>query len=139
MKLRLTALLSVALCAGVAAASASAGKVTPSISLNSVTSNTGALVAQATPTIGDSVNFTTVIPTNVQNPRVEVLCYQNDSLVYGEGGAPTDSFLLGGGGSLWLYDGGGAASCVANLYYFTWKGGQPATVYLATTSFDAAG
>jgi hypothetical protein len=138
MKPRLTALLCVAVWAGVAAEGASAGKVTPSITLSNVTNNTGALTAQAVPTIGDSVNFTTVIPTNVQNPRVEVLCYQNGSLVYGEGGAPTDSFLLGGGGSVWLDHGGGAASCVANLYYFAWKAGQPATVYLATTSFDAA-
>src|SRR5262245_52123445 len=44
MKLRLTALLCIALCACVAAAAASAGKVTPSISLDQVTSGTGALV-----------------------------------------------------------------------------------------------
>jgi len=39
---------------------------------------------------------------------VEVLCYQDGALVYGEAGSPTDAFLLGGGGSLWL-NGGGAA------------------------------
>jgi hypothetical protein len=115
-----------------------AGKVTPSITLNPVSSSAGELALQSGPALGTTVTFTTVIPTNVKTPRVEVLCYQNGSLVYGEGGAPTDAFLLGGGGSLWL-SAGGAASCVANLYYFTWTANKPATVYLATTRFDAAG
>jgi len=118
-----------------AAAPSLAGKTTPKISLDQVMN--AARVAQSSPSLGSWVTFTTVIPTNVNNPRVEVLCYQNGALVYGEGGSPTDAFLLGGGGSLWL-SAGGAASCVANLYYFTWKAGKPATVYLATTSFDAA-
>ena len=138
MKLRLALVLSLATCAGFVVAPANAGKVTASISLNQVMSGSGALVSQSGPALGDRVTFTTVIPTNVRNPRVEVLCYQNGSLVYGEAGAPADAFLLGGGASLWLTS-GGAASCVANLYYFTWKAGQPATTYLATTSFDAAG
>ena len=116
---------------------ASAGKVTPSITLNGVSSGGAALTAQ--PALGTYVTFTTVIPTNVKTPRVEVLCYQDGALVYGEGGSPTQAFLLGGGGSVWLYSGGGDASCVANLYYFTWQAGKPATVYLATTSFEAAG
>jgi hypothetical protein len=135
MKLRLALFLSLTGCLVFAASPAAAGKVTPKISLDRVMN--GALVSQSGPSLGSWVTFTTVIPTNVNTPRVEVLCYQNGALVYGEGGSPTDAFLLGGGGSLWL-SGGGAASCVANLYYFTWKGGQPGTVYLATTSFDAA-
>jgi hypothetical protein len=137
MKLRHLALfLSLAACLAFAVSSATAGKVTPKISLNQVMN--GALVTQSGPSLGSSVTFTTVIPTNVKIPRVEVLCYQNGALVYGEGGSPTDAFLLGGGGSLWL-SGGGAASCVANLYYFTWNANTPGTTYLATTSFDAAG
>jgi hypothetical protein len=118
-----------------AAAPSFAGKVTPQISLDRVAS--GAQIAQSSPSLGSWVTFTTVIPSNVNNPRVEVLCYQNGALVYGEGGSPTDAFLLGGGGSIWLSS-GGSASCIANLYYFTWKGGQPATVYLAATRFDAS-
>jgi len=120
-----------ALCA--LAAPALAGTKDSSITLN----QTGAgFAATATPHLGGAVSFTVVYPTNVKNPRVEVLCYQNGALVYGEGGGPTDTFTLGGGSSLWLSS-GGAAACVANLYYFTWKAGQPATTYLATTSFDA--
>jgi hypothetical protein len=58
--------------------------------------------------------------------------------VYGEAGSPDWAFLLGGGGSIWKSV-GGPASCVANLYYFSWKAGQPTAVYLATTNFDATG
>jgi hypothetical protein len=137
MKLRFALFLSLAVCAGVGASTAGAGKVTPSISLASVSSNTAASTTQ--PTLGSSVTFNTTIPSNVKNPRVEVLCYQNGALVYGEAGAPTDAFVLGGGGSIWLYEGGGAANCVANLYYFGQVNGQSASIYLATTTFDAAG
>ena len=122
--------LAAAMCA--LAAPAFAGTKDSSITLN----QSGAGFTATAPHLGGAVSFTTVYPTNVKNPRVEVLCYQNGALVYGEAGAPTDTFTLGGGGSLWL-SGGGAASCVANLYFFTWKAGQPATTYLATTSFDA--
>jgi hypothetical protein len=136
MKQRLAFFLPLAACLAFAVSPAMSGKVTPSIKVNQVFN--GGLVAQSGPSLGSSVTFTTVIPQNVNTPRVEVLCDQNGAIVYGEGGSPNDSFLLGGGGSTWLSN-GGPASCVANLYYFTWKGGQPATVYLATTSFDATG
>src|SRR5438094_2962699 len=131
--LALAGLLAVALVATAVPAFAKGGHVDPSISLNTPPGATG-----VQPALGDYVTFTTVVPGNVQNPRVEVLCYQNDVLGYGESGGPDWAFQLGGGASLWKAA-GGPASCVANLYYFTWKGGQPATVYLATTSFDATG
>jgi hypothetical protein len=137
MKLRLALFLSLTACLVFAVSPAMAGKVTPSISLNQVTSGDG-LAAESGPSLGSWVTFTTVVPTSVRNPRLEVFCYQNGELVYGAGGATTDALQLGGGGSLWL-SAGGAASCVANLVYFTWKRGEPAIVYLATTSFDAAG
>jgi hypothetical protein len=104
----------------------------------SITLNTSTSARIAAPSLGSSVTFTVTYPTSVKTPRVEVLCYQNGALVYGEAGSPGDTFVLGGGGSLWL-TAGGSASCTANLYYFTWKAGQPATTYLASTSFDAAG
>lgn len=103
----------------------------------SIALNTSTSARIAAPSLGSSVTFTVTYPTSVKTPRVEVLCYQNGALVYGEAGSPGDTFVLGGGGSLWL-TAGGSASCVANLYYFTWKAGQPATTYLASTSFDAA-
>ena len=50
--------------------------------------------------------------------------------------------------SQWVLDGGGAASCTADLYYILhangtgeWngKGAQGGNVYLTHTAFDAAG
>jgi len=114
------------------------GKGTPHADSSITLNQGGTSLAQTAPHLGGTVSFTAVYPGNVKTPRVEVLCYQNGALVYGEAGSPTDTFQLGGGGSLWL-TAGGSASCVANLYYFTWNAGQPGTTYLATTSFDAAG
>lgn len=71
--------------------------------------------------------------------RIEVLCYQSGALVYGEAGTYLDSFLLGGGWSLWIDNGGGAASCVANLFRFDNGASVQTYVVLASTSFDAAG
>src|SRR3954468_3755100 len=98
MKLRLALLASLATCLAFAVSPALAGKVTASITLNQPST---ALAGKSGPALGSSVTFSTVIPTNVKTPRVEVVCYQNGTVVYGEGGSPTDSFLLGGGGSLW--------------------------------------
>ena len=133
-RLFLTGILAAALCV---AAAPALGKGSPQ-TVSSITLNQGSTFSSTIPHLGVYVTFTVVYPTNVKTPRVEVLCYQNGALVYGEAGSPSDSFQLGGGGSLWL-TAGGSASCVANLYYFTWNGGQPGTVYLATTSFNAVG
>ena len=96
---------------------------------------------QSSPAFQTYVNFTvTGVPTHkIKNPRIEVLCYQSGLLVYGEAGAITDSFLLGGGGSTWIDNGGGPADCVANLFYFDNSGPTQTYVQLATTSFAAAG
>jgi hypothetical protein len=93
--------------------------------------------AAVQPTFGSYVSFTTTYPKSVRIPRIEVLCYQNGSLVYGEGGGVTDQFLLGGSMSLWLQAGGGAADCVANLFYFGSKAGQQTYEWLASTSFSS--
>jgi hypothetical protein len=92
----------------------------------------------AAPSLGSTVTFSTGYPKTVKNPRIEVLCSQDGSLVYGEAGGVDDTFLLGGGGSLWR-DGGGAADCIANLYYFGWRAGTQTYNKLATTSFLAGG
>ena len=117
------------------------GKGTPHADSSITLNQGGTSLAQTAPRLGSTVSFTAAYPTSIKNPRVEVLCYQNGDLVYGEAGAPTDTFLLGGNpdrGSIWRTT-LGPASCVANLYYFTWKAGEPAATYLATTSFEAAG
>lgn len=96
---------------------------------------------QSAPAFETYVTFTTTgVPTHqIKNPRIEVLCYQSGTLVYGEAGAITDSFLLGGGGSIWIDNGGGPADCTANLFYFDNHGATQTYVLLATTSFAAAG
>jgi hypothetical protein len=89
------------------------------------------------PALGSTVAFATTYPSNVQNPRIEVFCYQKGALVYGEAGGATDSFLLGGGGSVWLWNGGGPADCTANLFYFGMHAGSQTYNLLASTSFAA--
>jgi hypothetical protein len=118
---------------------------TASIELSSVN---GRLASSVQPTLGDTVYFDVVVPSNVNNPRVEVMCYQSGDVVYGETGSVgqatgdgTDSlgysgFLLGGGGSLWK-DNGGAADCVAKLFYFGQKAGKQTFNVLDTTNFSA--
>jgi hypothetical protein len=84
------------------------------------------------------LNRTPPYPNNVKNPRIEILCYQGGSLVYGAAGGVTDSFLLGGAGSIWLTF-GGSADCTANLFYFGFHAGRQTYNPLATTSFAAGG
>jgi len=90
------------------------------------------------PKLGDYLSFNTGYPNTVKNPRIEVLCYQNGALVFGMAGSTTYSFQLGGGGSIWLTN-GGSASCTANLYYFGFHAGQQTYNKLASTSFSAGG
>lgn len=94
-----------------------------------------------------SVAFHTTGAGTLKNPRVWVACYQNGTLVYGEGGSPGDTFKLGGDMSQWVLNGGGGADCTADLYYILnakgtgeWNGhgAQGGKVYLARTSFAAA-
>lgn len=89
--------------------------------------------------LGGWVLFDTTVPKAYerQGPRVQVICYQDGALVYGEAGPASQAFLLGGASSAWLVA-GGAAHCVADLYVWTYRGGQTFT-WLASTEFDAAG
>src|SRR5947207_12586664 len=64
--------------------------------------------ARTSITLGSTVTFATGYPRTVKNPRIEVLCYQGGELVFGMGGAVDYEFLLGGAGSIWLWNGGPA-------------------------------
>jgi hypothetical protein len=76
----------------------------------------------------------------VKNPRIQVMCYQNGVMVYSEAGAPDHAFLLGGASSQWVGNGGGPASCHADLFELVWNGNNPQQVtMLASTDFPAAG
>jgi hypothetical protein len=71
-------------------------------------------------------------------PMVAIWCYQSGDLVYMALDKPNNEFLLGGGASAWLTNGGGA-NCDAKLYSYGWKGGQESVRTLADTTFDATG
>ena len=110
--------------------------------------NAGGFAPSLQPRYQGPVAFNTTGTQGVKNPRVWVACYQNGSLVYGEGGSPTGTLKLGGDMSQWVMNGGGPADCTADLYYILnakrtgeWngRGGQGGTVSLAHTSFRATG
>jgi len=92
------------------------------------------------PALGNYISFSTSYPKNVKNPQIEVLCYQDDNLVYKEEGSVENEFLLGGAGSKWLYNTPTlGAECKANLFYFGSFRGEQIYNQLATTSFTALG
>ena len=94
------------------------------------------------------VAFATTGTSTLKNPRIWVACYQNDVRVYAEGGAPSSTFKLGGDMSQWVLNGGGDATCTADLYYILnakgtaeWNGhgAQGGNVYLGFGKFSASG
>ena len=90
--------------------------------------------------LGTYVTFSTNYPQNIFNPQIEVLCYQDNILVYSETGSVGDAFMLGGAGSKWLYETPETdAECKANLFYFGRSKGNQTYNRLATTSFIALG
>jgi hypothetical protein len=104
--------------------------------------------ASSQPRYQGPVAFNTTGAGRLKNPRVWVACYQNGVLVYGEGGSPSSTLKLGGDMSTWVTNGGGAASCTADLYYILnakgtgeWNGNgaQGGNVYLGHASFSATG
>jgi hypothetical protein len=128
-----------AMIAGPSAVHAAKGGATPAQPWIELATVDGASVAASlAPNLGGWVTFATGYPKNLKNPRIEVLCYQGGSLVYGEAGSTVDSFLLGGGGSAWK-TGGGEADCTANLFYFGSRSGTQTYEWLAATSFHAEG
>src|SRR5438034_7803788 len=120
MRKRLVAALAIVAAltvAGIAIAGSLPGSGTGSISLGGADGNKlgGAGV---TPHYQGTVWFNSGGTGGLKNPRIYVYCYQNGSLVYGEAGSAADTFTLGGGWSQWVANGGGAAQCYADLYYF---------------------
>jgi hypothetical protein len=118
---------------------AAAGKnsTSASIILNTPQSLAGSAVAWE-PKLGDTVNFTTTYPSSLDRYAmyIQVRCYQNGSLVFATTGLTDRSFVLGGTVSPWR-DSGGAATCNADLYYWSTNGQRYNQV--ATTEFNASG
>ena len=130
-------LISTAVIAGASVSAVSAGRAADPSSITLAQVNRSA-AASTLPGLGTTVSFSTTYPRTVKNPRIEVLCYQGGSLVYGEAGDVAQEFLLGGGWSIWLGQ-GGPADCTANLFYFGSHAGQQTYVVLASTAFSASG
>lgn len=100
---------------------------------------------EADPGLGDSITFSDTVSNlpGWADPRIQVICYQNNAVVYGEAGPAWQVFLLGGASSDWLNDTPPAdrespAHCVADLYYWRFNPSQQFN-WLASTEFDAAG
>lgn len=90
--------------------------------------------------LGETVTFTSSAQglKGSEWPMITVRCYQSGVSVYAELNTPDWSFLLGGGSSDWLTN-GGAADCTATLYAYGWTSGTETIRTLASTSFSAAG
>ena len=83
--------------------------------------------------------------------RVLVECFQSGDLVYGEAGSIAQArgsgdplgysgFLLGGGGSIWVYDHPNTpADCVATLFYFDNSGPMQTYNVITSQPFTAEG
>ena len=127
--------------AGAAAMPKSAG-ATGTIAMSSG----AARLATLTPTKGDDISLTAAYSgiRKQDTVRVQLLCYQDIGVVYGDavtltGSPQTVSFKLGENSatatSVWN---GGNAHCVGYLFYVTNVGGGN-TQQLASVGFDATG
>jgi hypothetical protein len=98
---------------------------------------------QANPRLGDWVTFSYSQVPHVKDLRVEIICSEMisgvNTLVYGEAGPADQSFLLGGAGSLWLYEyPTTSVACLATLYSWDFHPSETFIAY-AKTTFSAAG
>jgi hypothetical protein len=95
---------------------------------------------QSSPHYGDTVTFTTSA-TGVSSStvlRIGLICSQNGTDVYMLSGVVGTSFPLGGPNTSSAWN-GGAASCTATLFYYTYQGQvQSGVVTLASTTFGVA-
>lgn len=90
--------------------------------------------------LGSNVSFATTYASTIQEPRVEVLCYQDDVFTFGTAGATDQEFKLGGESSRWLNEfPNDPAECTANLYHYKTQDGKEVYTLLATTEFAVAG
>jgi hypothetical protein len=95
-------------------------------------------VAQFEYTLSGGVNECPNGGTN-KCARIQVVCSQSGLQVYADAAPAVHStgFLLGGGSSVWLTN-GGSADCVATLYFWDFHPNQT-FVPLASVSFAAGG
>jgi hypothetical protein len=100
------------------------------------------ITLNGTASFGSAASFTVVDPPVSGQPEMSVTCSQGGSSVYLDvqmmsGSSPyTPTFTLWS--QTWANNGGGAADCTAQLYYYTWTGKkETGVVYMATSNFTA--
>ena len=120
-------------------ASGGSGSSITIATINGVSTAKAATVSP-TPARGDAVTFATTAAglAGWEYPMVEVWCYQGSTEVWMDLDKPATQFLLGGAGSLWFANGGGA-SCTATLDAYGWRGGQESIRKLDSYDFTATG
>jgi hypothetical protein len=105
------------------------------------TTTSSLAVMQSAPALGATVTFHSTYSNNAKNPTVVTNCYQSGTVVWGEvdsaSSATSPGVLLGGNSSPWLTN-GGSATCTADLYSLTFKGGVEQWTLLAGDPFTAA-
>lgn len=134
----ITGALIAAIAVPATAFAAKGGSTTTTSWIALATTDGQTLSASVQPRLGSTVKFASRYPSTAKNPWVSLNCWQDGTLVYGQGGAPSSDFGLGGASSDWINQ-GGAATCIAELGDLYWRGGQQYYTYFAHTSFDAAG
>src|SRR3990170_1663680 len=89
---------------------------------------------------GGAVTFsaTTDNLKGYQYPLVYLACYQGATLVYGQLGLPTETFILGGGSSDW-WTSPGPADCEATLYAYPGFHAGDIVLLDGPLAFSAAG
>jgi hypothetical protein len=107
------------------------------------TTSGSTITLDGTASFGSPATFTVVDPPVSGLPEMSVSCSQNGQSVYLDvqmmsGSSPyTPTFTLWS--QTWANNGGGAADCTAQLYYYTWQGKkETGVVYMATTNFTAS-
>jgi hypothetical protein len=134
-------IIAAALCAAPIVAAGSRTPVTAAtITLNVPATTLDTFSVGQWPNLGDMVSFTVTYPKSVDKyaPRIQVMCYQNETLVWATAAHYYEGILLGGASSPWVNDTPGPAHCVADLFYLTYHGSQKFN-WLASTEFDAGG
>lgn len=132
-----------AVVAGAAAlATAATGLMSVTAHAGQPSASTAASITLMTPNpaFGGTVSFSYQDPPTKWMQEMSVTCTQAGRQVYldvhGQNDPSWTQFSLWS--PAWQSAGGGSASCVAKLYYYTWQGKtETGVVYEASTSFNA--
>jgi len=110
-------------------------------STGSGSTTTASLIVDNDPPFGGTVALTATFASMKSIPEESVTCTSNGEQVYlnvqtGSAGATSWTADWTLWSQTWQAAGGGAANCVASLYYYTWQGkSETGITYLAAANF----